>query len=366
MDQEMITSLAEELKVSKDLARMAINEAAGELTKAREILDALIPQYLCIKAQFHSQRSKGGSGLVFIIKKKNAHKFLIFRTIYEKNREWAKNFSVHRPPDVFLRIIKDYFEIHSGDMPLFDAQKLKDGLAPLQDAVTLQHLFELWDNPKTNDADTADTKQSLSNPGSILKNLISSVLNEALVDTVNLELDYDFYSDSQFNAIRENFGLLSDTPDEEKNEELTEEKEKDEIKVYLKGRFMLDPVNGIPVHELNIGDTVYIEILDRTQVAKIVGEVIGAYKSGYWLPIRGKISETDEAVGDSTKFRLHVGHGAYVNVISINDLKVRSFHLTFRERITKAQEDSSNTSMTPILVAVALLAFLIMVLLMLR
>jgi hypothetical protein len=138
------------------------------------------------------------------------------------------------------------------------------------------------------------------------------------------------------------------------------------LKVYLKGQFLIDPIEGVLVHELQLNDMVYFELTDRSDVAVTVGRLLGAYKKGLWLPVKGKIIEIQDATGGRKKFRLKAAKGVFIDVLSIGDVKIRTLNLSTRERIAKGQELKADTSMIPILIAVSLLAFLIVVLMMLR
>ena len=128
----------------------------------------------------------------------------------------------------------------------------------------------------------------------------------------------------------------------------------------LKGQFNIDPVNGTAVHSLRVGDSVYCEIIDRKDVSVSVGRLIGAYKQGLWLPIKGRILEVTEAVGDRRRFNLILARGIYIDVLSFSDILVRTTELRPRERVREAQPNQDQSSSLPLLVAVVLLAALVM------
>jgi len=358
-----VTTLAEELHVSPDLARMAVNEASGELEQAREILVSMLPKYLAIKVKFISRRQNGITGLIFIVMQKKVDRFLIFRTVSESNREWVKPIKVHRPPDTFFRTIKDYFDSRSTSLHLFDAQKLKDGIASRLSPSGLQYLFDLWDIPKHDIIPEGDPVEQFQKPGDILYNVFTSALEDIMVDKVQVEIDYDFYTETQFAPFKESLGLVR--PSERKKEQ-AEKEESAGLKVCLKGQFIIDPVAGTPVHEIDKGMVVYSDILDRSDVAVSIGRLIGAYKKGLWLPIRGRVVEAIDATGDRKKFQVKVSSGVYIDILSLKGIKVRTTKLSSRQRVEKAQETKGDASMTPLLIAVSLMAFLIIVLLMLR
>jgi len=369
MDQNVIEMLAEEMRVTKDLARVAVTEAMGEIGKARKILVDMLPKYVAIKVRFLSRHSNKGGGLVFLLAEKGAEKYLIFRTLYDTNREWVESINVRRPPDTFLRIIRDFFEEHSTSIRIFDAQKLKESLELVLSPTSMQYIFELWDIPKHEIIETDNPADSLNTPTAILHSMFSSLLGETLFDDVNVELDYDFFTETQFSSLRESFGL--DAPSDQKEKDKPSEKEifeseGDGLRVYLKGQFVIDPVSGTPVKLLEVGSTATCEILDRSEVAESVARMIGAYAKGMWLPTRGRIVEVRKSSGDRSRIRLRVASGVYVDVLSYDDIKVRTTNPVSIETVLATPLPAPETSMFPLLIAVVLLAFLIIFLLMTR
>lgn len=363
-----IAALAEELHVSEDLANMVVIESEGELEKARTILQNMMPKYLVIKVRFESPKPAGGSGIILVIIKKDVKKFVLFRAVYDDDRSWADDINVHQPADVFLKLIRNYFSSRPTTSRFFDAEKLRKGLGPLQDIEALQYLFELWDRPKVEVVELPNPTTEFKDPGAILTGLFKKTISDALLDNMEVDLDYDFYTEGQFEAISQMLGLKltnrTGTQDDESESKSGEHESG--FKVYLRGQFVIDVINGVTVQQLETGDKVYCEITDKTAVAITVGKMIGAYKRGLWLPIRGTITDIKATSSDRKLITIAVAKGIFVNVLTMDDIKVRTFGMSTEDRITEAQEKTSDTSMVPLLIGVGLLAFLILVLMMLR
>jgi len=364
MDQDLVTSLVEELRVNEDLARIAVMESQGELRKAREILQGLLPRYLFIKARFAPKRSAGNGGLIFILVEKGATRFTIFRTIFESDRDWVSGVNVRSSPAVFHKVFEDYFRENVGGRRLFDSRQLKERLSAKLNPAGLQYLFDLWDCPKTEVIEDSNPLDSYRKPGDILHALLSAVLGEILVEKTTLTVDYDFYTEAQLSGISEKLGLGPMVA--AKASARAEKKQKAGLKVYLKGRFALDPVRGTPVHSLETNDSVYCEIMDRSDVAVSVARLIGAYKQGLWLPVKGRIIEISEAIGDRSRYRVMVAQGVYVDVLSFTDLLARTVDFSPKDRISRSSENSEEFNPLPLLIAVVLLALLIISLLLAR
>jgi hypothetical protein len=364
MDQDLVTSLVEELHVSEDLARIAVMESQGELELAREILQGLLPRYLFIKAQFVPKRSGANGGLILILVEKGASRFTVFKTIFESDRDWLNGVNVRLSPAILNKVFEDYYKEHTGGHRMFDAQQLKDRLAAKLNPAGLQYLFDLWDCPKTEVIENSNPLDTYHKPGDILHMLLLTVLGEILVEKISLTIDYDFYTEAQFGPIREKLGLAP--KDSGRNSLSGPKKLREGLKVYLKGRFAIDAVNGTPVHALETYDSVYCEIMDRSDVSVSVARLIGAYKQGLWLPVKGKITEISEAIGDRNKFRVMVTPGVYIDVLSFTDLLVRTADFGPRERVQRSSDSTEEFNPLPLLIAVVLLALLVMSLLLAR
>lgn len=364
MDRKPVDSLAQELRVSQDLAHMALSEAQGELEKARSILRNLLPRYLTVKVRYLTVKSDGGGGLVFVCMEKDTGQFLIFKTIVESDRDWLKKTRVQWSSDLFYRLFRDYFREHSSGTKVFDSQKLKQALSSRISAALLRPLFEQWDRPKRDIIPESRAAEEPTHPGSVLQALFASALADALVEKVSIDVDYEFYNTQQFEAIRRNLGLI--TPQPKKSSERAAGEEKERFKIFLKGQFVIDPVNGAAVSDLEIGDSAYCDILDRSEVSLSAARLIGAYKRGLWMPVRGRITEINKAIGERRRIRLKLAQGVYLDVLSFDSLLVRVNELTPKERVLRAEESPHEDGPLPLLIAVVLVAVLILALMILR
>ncbi len=348
------------MKVSEALADLAVQQAGGELAKAREILAGLITKYLVIKAQFLTRRSEGIGGLIFVVMERNATEFAIFRTVAGVDRDWVGSVNVQASPVEFHKIIKDYFQQHTSGMHVFDAQKLKDGLSARLTVGELRNVFDIHDSPG---GDSGPVR-------AVIRSLVEAALGDALADRVALKVEHEFYPEVQFSLMREALGLVVPQKGTVAGEKAAEETQKQALDVHVKGRFAIDPIDGKMVRELAPGEYVYCEIVDRTDTAVAVGRLVGAYNNGLWLPVGGLIEDVQDAAGQRMKFNVKIGSGAFVDVLSYKDLKVRvSTRVSVEDEpeepeVQKAAKPEAN--MVPLIIAVSLVAFLILVLMLLR
>ena len=360
MDQELVTSLAEEMKVSESLADLAVLQAGGELAKAREILGGLVSKYLVIKAQFLTRRAEGIGGLIFVVMERNATEFAIFRTVAGVDRDWVGFVSVQASPVEFYKIIKDYFQQHTSGMHVFDAQRLKDGMSARLTVSELQNIFNMHDSAG------GDSES----PRAAIRLLVEAALGDAIADRVALKTEHEFYPEVQFSLMREGLGLVVPQKGTVAGEKAAEVRQQQALDVHLKGRFAIDPVEGKMVHELAPGEYVYCEIVDRTDTAVAVGRMVGAYNNGLWLPVGGLVEDVQDAAGQRRKFSVKIGTGVFVDVLSYKDIKVRvSTRVSVEDEPEEPEVNKAakpEASMVPLIIAVSLVAFLILVLMLMR
>jgi hypothetical protein len=321
MEEGIVTSLAKEFNVKEDIVRLAVDEANGEIDGARKIILELMPRYLAIKARFISGR-RTNAGLIFILTEKGRSDFVLFRVIFETDLEFISSIPLSLPSVDFFDEIRQYFNEHSAGFKVYDSQKLRTGISKKLSGTALNYLFDLWDEPEIQVISENEPDGSYNQVGPILTQLLEAIIGEIIVDRANVELSYEFISESDFQANSGRFGLENESVD--KKDSKGESTASAGLQVYLVGRFVIDPVEGSLVKEIEVGEKAYVEILDRSDVAVTIGRLIGAYKLGFWRPIRATVVDIAPLTGERRKVRLKVAKGIYVNVLSFNDILVRT------------------------------------------
>ncbi len=358
MEEGIVTTLVKEFNVKEDIVRLAVDEANGEIDGARKIILELMPRYLAIKARFISGR-RTNAGLIFILTEKGRSDFILFRVIFETDLEYISSIPLKLPSVDFFDEIRQYFNEHSAGFKVYDSQKLRTGISKKLNGTALNYLFDLWDEPEVqiiseNEPDT------YNQVGPILKQLLEAIIGEIIVDRANVELSYEFISESDFQANSSRFGLETESVENKDSKE--ESTASPGLQVYLVGRFVIDPVEGSLVKEIEVGDKAYVEILDRSDVAVTVGRLIGAYKLGFWRPIRAMVVDIAPLTGERRKVRLKVAKGIYINVLSFNDILVRTKR-TVRSETTLSEKAAPDIlGIFPILIGLVVIVGIILLL----
>ncbi len=370
MDQETVTNLAEELCVSKDLARVALVRAEGELEKARRILTGMLPRYLFVKVKFSIQQMDGDTGVIFLCVERGAKRFAILRTIVERDPECVQGINVYSAPEVFYRLVQEHVEGARQVSSIHDSNALREEILSRIGPARFQDLFATWDKPKSNYDEVTEFEENEvgeSGPrdiGAILNSMFLASLGDIFYKLIRIELDYDFCTIEQYKAVRGKHGTK---PTSGQESVAGHTKDEEQFRLYLRGRLAIDPTNGIEVDALEIGDIAYCEIVDRSEVAITAARLIGAYKQGLWRAVRGRIMEVDELENDRTRFRLALARGVFLDTIVFNDLNVRCTDYKVENRTeVSVEEEEPMTSPLPLLIGVVLVAVLVMMFLMMR
>lgn len=359
MEDGIVTSLVRELNVKEDIVRLAVDEANGEIDDARKIILELMPKYLAIKARFISGR-RTNAGLIFILTEKGRSDFILFRVIFETDLNYISSIPLSVPAIDFFDEIRNYFNERAAGFKVYDSQKLRAGISKKLNGTALQYLFDLWDEPEVQVITETEPGDAYNQVGQILTQLLEGIVGEIIVDRANVELSYDFISETDFQANSSRFGLEVESVEKKDPEE--EPTASTGLQVYLVGQFVIDPVEGSVVKDIQVGDTAYVEILDRSDVAVTIGRLIGAYKIGFWRPIRATVVNIISLTAERRKVRLRIGKGIYVNVLSFNDILVRTKRVARSETPLPEKATPDILGVFPILIGLVVIVGIILLL----
>ena len=321
--------------------------------------------YLLVKIKFMSLKRTGNGGLIFFCVEKGRDSFLILRTLVVGDTEWVGNINVYEPAFDFYSTIKNFLNTARSGTYLYDAQVLKNGFLDKVNPGNFQGLFELGTPQTDSSGIVGDNSSSVGKSPAVtlaLTTIIDAILPEIFVEKLNFELDYEFADEATFDGMREKFELNPKISASRSDRKLDPER----FKLYLKGQFVIDPVSGVSAGNLEPGNQVYVEITDRSDVALAAAKMVGAFKSGLWLPVRGLVVEIHDLVGERRRFRLRLSPGIYLDVLSYSTILVRNNDLSLTERLEHAEELNPLAGTLPLLISVLLVAVFILALLVLR
>ncbi|MFH1675727.1 MAG: hypothetical protein ABIC40_01795 [bacterium] len=319
--------------------------------------------HLLVKIKFIPLRRTGNAGLIFFCVEKGRDSFLILRTLVHIDTEWIENISISESAFDFYSIIKNFLNSVRSASSLYDAQVLKNGFLDKVSPSIFQGLFELGNSQVYTSNDENSPAAGKSQAVTLaLTTIINAILPEIFVEKLNFEFDYEFADEPTFDDMREKFELNPRFSPSKFDRKLDPER----FKLYLKGQFVIDPVSGVAASNLEPGNEIYVEITDRSDVALAAAKMVGAFKSGLWLPIRGLIVEVHDLIGDRRRFRLRLSPGIYLDVLSFSSILVRNNDLSLTERLERAEELNPLAGTLPLLVSVLLVAVFILAILVLR
>jgi hypothetical protein len=362
-------TLARELNVSEDLAKSAVLEANGALGKARAILLELLPRYLFVKVRFLSTKTDGKAGLAFLCLEKGSDDFLLFDLIVESNREWLKGIGIQRSPDTFYRHLKDYHRENINGPMAHESSRMNQELRLKLQPQVFKFVFDKWEQPKQDlVAESGHSKEAI-HPAALLAFIIENMIADITVQKMSAEVDYDFLSVAQFGEISDELGLYVEKPAAVQVVALPQvkpDREDEPFRIYFKGQFIIDPISGRLLEEVMVGDLLYCEIVDRSDMAVAAARLIGAYKRGLWVPVRGLVVDVQQMTGERRKYCLKLAPGVFVDVLSFTGVRVRTQPYAFPEVMNTIKEAQLTWSPAPVIFAAALVVLLVIALFLTR
>ncbi len=363
-----------------------VEQADGEQSEAEVTpLDAG-PIYLYIKVKFYVDASGADGGLIFICVEKGSDTFNFFRSIVEQAPAWVDGISVQNTPESFHNLFRNYFDSPKLGSMAYDAGRLDEALQRKIVPISFFSFFETEESTEPVDelegsdisvqpeesaesepfaVETDDESETGVQAGVLaaIHSMIGAALEDFYMKRIEpLEVNCVFYTQLQYDEMLENLGLKPRVKTEE--EKIREEEAKEVFKLYLKGRFTIDPVTGTPVAQLNVGDLVFCEIADRSEVAQSAAHSIGAYKRGLWLPIRGVIIEITQTREDHVRVRLKIGPGMFLDALAFGSLRVRCKPMSIDSQIQEATSQVVAANPMSLMIGLVLIAGVVVVIVM--
>ncbi len=374
MNEQEVIEQTDGINMSEELTESAAPQAGGESSDAGEAPDSMHPKYLYVKAKYIVSEFEGICGLIFLCLDKDGHGFSFIRTIAERNVEWINSINMSGSPETFYRIFNEQAKNPKQGSTLYEAKKITEGLTSQLKPSLFQEFFKIWQAFGSESAGTIPQNSSYSgtpeagvdNIASALEETVRLSLEEVLLKRLEyFEADYNFLTSVHHDLMMTNLGLS--TSEQADGSGKTGQVIEDTFKLYLKGNFLIDPAFGARVQDLEEGDFVYCEILDRSEVALSAARMIGAYKRGLWLPVRGRILEIEEKEDERCRFRLQLAKGVYLDTLSYINLRIRTEdYKSAAKRQLPEPETAAPTNSLALLVGVVLVAMLVMAFILMR
>ncbi|HDS29724.1 MAG TPA: hypothetical protein ENN67_01635 [Firmicutes bacterium] len=392
MTDETVQSLALELNVGEDIAQSALERAGGELMKAREILLDLLPGFFIIKIKYIVSRADSDCGMILICVERDNPEYIISRALIETNIEWLDGINIHGSLGTLIMIFNENKLNPRTASAVQDARELVEKLKSMLMPSDFYEFFNYWKLPKADLIDENqpdDNNEENYNSESVLieneddaeynfiithdnfdvrdalTEMFRVILEEIFYKRIEvLDVDYEFMTSAQYDEAMENLGYKPPTRPKSTESEAGEEKEP--FKLYLKGRMLIDPTGGTPVENLDIGHIVYCDILDRSEVAQSAAQMIGAYKRGLWLPVRGTISEIEKIEGERWRLRIKLASGIYIDTIAFSNLRIRQHGLTSLATARKVYNASPSINPTTLFAGILLVVAMIIIFITMR
>ncbi len=337
----LVESLTSDFGIPEEAAEACLVAAGWELEAAKKVANLSRVQHLLVSIRFLGRNPLPHGGLISILLARGATEpeHIIGLTI--DGYEYIEEISPHFPASDFIKAILYPPKRNRGDSTWLSVKQ------SIILSLTPEAVEELFSNGG------GETIAEVSDEGTLLEHnplkdaiseLIKHHLDELFMESIKIEIAAEFLNGFQ----HDNLKLLLSDETVEKDEDPEEKKPKPHLpdvafKVQLRGRLIIDPHQGVPVEDLQVGDTIICDIIDISSIATEVGKMLGAYKRGIWFPINGRIISLKEGLSGTKRIILVAGRGIYIVTSALNSVRIKVSEKeidSILRRIEHQQEES--------------------------
>ncbi len=348
--EETINSLDKSIDTfskEKDKLDIALHYTHQDPEKARNMVSGIYKDMFTVKAKFNASTIYGAFLLFFNIPYCSyVHSFAVMSPSYEVDELKTKN-----GWQIFEEEIDKIVKNNEQNVEM--TLKLKDELA---------NIFTLKLGP---DQRASELKKYLEMKDEISANrLINKFINDKFgFRNINLSVDYEQISSLDMELLSKSSKKIEKktipAEEEKKAPEVIKEEEEDEdinkndIQLILRGTLILSPVKGKPIHMVEVGDRIKVNLDGSNIKAVTVAKAFKAYDGEKILPIAGRVVSIRHLVNGGYKIYCIIAKGIYGKIEEEEeDIKVAVE--------MPGEIEENNISRTPIILVLAFAFFIIL------
>lgn len=361
--QQMLASMASEYGISEATAEACLIAAGWDPVGAQRIASMNRVEYLLVNFRFTGKNPIPHGGLLSILLRRGGSEPVHFVGLVMDGYEYVEQVSPHFPASDFLKAITHPNKLPKDETPWF---RLRDAILLNIDPAIISHLFTLTGG-KTSELTTDGNVTEHNDLKDALTKLLKPAIDNIYMESITLEISADFQNGFQYDNLMESFGQRG--PEEKIKHAEKPPASKDEVfKVYLKGSVIIEPQRGVPVEDLQVGDTIICDIIDSQPVALQVGKMLGIYRRGVWFPAKGKIVELEDSLAGTKRITIRAGHGIYIITRALNSVRIRVSENELESILRRIEHQRDQTvrsaaSMLPVVLVILSLALALTILL---
>jgi hypothetical protein len=317
--QHLVELIASQFGIPETTAEACLIAGGWDPGAAARIAGLNRVDYLLLNLRFTGKNPLPHGGLVSILLKRGSDKPVYIVGLTLDGYEYIEDVSPHLPAADFIKAITQPAKLQR-DNSLW--LTLRQSLTFNMNADAVDALFQIG-REKVSEVDEYGKISEHDSLKQAVIELVKHAIDDLFMESVKLDVAIDALNGFQYDNLKE---LFQDEPPD--TEEETEEGKKpskpfETFKVYMKGQFIIDPHAGVPVEELNVGDTIICDIIDDSPVACEVGKMLGVYRRGVWFPAKAKIVSIEDTLSGSQKITMRAGHGIYIIAVALNAVRIK-------------------------------------------
>ncbi len=359
----MTRTLEQEFGLTSATAEACLIAAGWDLAAAKRVAGMNKVGHLLVNVRFTGKNPIPHGGLISLLLSRDKPEPVFFVGLVLDGYEYVDEVSPHFPASDFIKAI-----IHPNKVPRDENSwiRLRDSILLNIDSDIINHLFSLTPG-KTTELTKSGKMTERDTLKEALSNLLKPAIDNIYMESVKLEISAEFINGFQYDNLMESASVV-DTGEEDEDEHKHALSKEEEFKVYLKGAVIIEPQRGVPVEDLEIGDTIICDVIDPQPVALQVGKMLGIYRQGVWFPAKGKIVDLADSLSGTKKITIRAGHGIYIISRALNSVRIRVSENeleSIMRRIERQREEAvrSAASMLPVVLVILSLALALTILL---
>ena len=275
-------------------AQLALEVSGGDEEKALGLINFIRPRYLIIKSHFSGSGVRSLEGLILCILQDGGDA-PAYTTVVVVNYS-EEPISVE--PGASLVYWQQLIASNRREQNRYNIESSLEVKEYIENEILPETGFALWTAArdikelKVGSLPEKERDRKIAEYQRLAKESLNRLLEGHFKLNLRIDLDLELITEMQFMEVSKGLGLMNPVEsefDESLKQVESQLESKKNITIVLQGQTVVDASGGILVRDLQIGDKIAVDIIERSPVADHLGKLLGLRKGHYWLHTWGFI-----------------------------------------------------------------------------
>jgi len=309
-------------------AQLALDVAGGDEEKALGLINFVRPRYLIVKVHFSGSGVRSLEGLVLVILHDGSDMPVYTTAVVVNYSEEA----IYIEPGAGLVYWQQLIASNRREQSRYNIESSLETKEYIEREILPETGFTLWTSAreikelKAGNLPEKEKDKKIAEYDRLAKESMSNLLEGHFKLNLRMDLELELITEMQFVEVSKGLGLMS-TPEPGVDESIkqleSQVESKKNVTIVLQGQAVLDPSGGIFVKDLQIGDRIAVDIIERSPVADHLGKLLGLRKGHYWLHTWGFIKKFKTAESGKRQMIIEIARRIYIEALAIDEERVK-------------------------------------------